>query len=88
MLPVRCFTCNAVIEHLWETYSDETSNGKTRKSTLDDLNITRMCCRRMFLAHVSTIDDIMHYSNSNEELDTSKTKFFCKPSPAFKISCD
>ena len=48
--PVRCFTCGAVVGHLYEQYK----NAKDKKPdvVLDELGVDRYCCRRMFLGHV------------------------------------
>ena len=88
MFPIRCFTCNNVIAQHWEFYIRETSSDKTRSETLEGLGIHRICCRRMFLSHVPTIDDILHYGNDNEVLDEAQTRFLCRPSSAKKVSCD
>jgi len=61
IIPVRCFSCNKVIGHLWEEYSRRVSNGEDPKKVLDDLGITRYCCRRMFLSHVDLIDEVAQY---------------------------
>lgn len=51
LLPVRCYTCNAVIAHMWDSYV-RLSDSHGRGESLDKLNVSRMCCRRMFLCHV------------------------------------
>lgn len=43
MFPVRCYTCNSVLAHL---YPEFRSHHDVRR-----LDIDRMCCRRMFLGH-------------------------------------
>ncbi len=57
MFPVRCFTCGAVIGHLWEEYRKKLEEGKNPKEALDELGIKRYCCRRMFLTHKSIIEE-------------------------------
>lgn len=64
--PVRCVTCGKPIAQLWETYSTKVDDisedlDSGEKFTqiakiLDDLHISRICCRRMFMTHV----DISH----------------------------
>jgi DNA-directed RNA polymerase subunit N len=88
MFPVRCFTCNAVIEHKYNHYATEIGKNRTRFDVLKELNVERICCRRMFLSHVSTIDDILHYGNDDEVLDEANTRFMCRPTPSEKVSCD
>ena len=51
MIPVRCFTCGKVIGEHWDEYTAraETHDGdEPAAEVLDDLGITRYCCRRMF----------------------------------------
>jgi DNA-directed RNA polymerase subunit N len=49
--PVRCFTCGAVIGHRWKEY-EELKAKKGAKAALDEMGITRYCCRRMFISTV------------------------------------
>lgn len=51
MIPVRCFTCGKVIGGSWETYKNRILAGDDPAKVLDDLGITRVCCRRMFISH-------------------------------------
>ncbi|HIH44897.1 MAG TPA: DNA-directed RNA polymerase subunit N [Candidatus Methanoperedenaceae archaeon] len=55
MIPVRCFTCGKVIASSWEEYKKRTAVEEPGK-VLDDLGITRYCCRRMLLTHVELVD--------------------------------
>lgn len=50
--PIRCFTCGKLINHLYDTYLSIINNGRESTKVLDDMNIIRPCCRRMFLTHV------------------------------------
>ncbi len=50
--PIRCFTCGKVIGDLFERY-EEIAKEKGSKEALDELGITRYCCRRMFLTYVT-----------------------------------
>ncbi len=59
--PVRCFTCGAVIGHRYEEYKEKTKNTGSQKEALDSMNITRYCCKRMFLTHVELIDLVKKY---------------------------
>lgn len=60
MIPVRCFTCGKVIGDLWEEFSERIKQDPPGK-VLDDLGVTRYCCRRMLLTHVELIDLISKY---------------------------
>ena len=74
LIPVRCF-CNKVIGHLWKKYDNEVqlkiSQGGdesiVRGKVMDDLGLSKYCCRRMFLGHVDVIDTLLKYSNNPGE---------------------
>jgi len=50
-----------VIGDLYEKYEKAKKEGKEERKVLDELDIKRYCCRRMFLSHVEVIDKIMRY---------------------------
>ena len=52
IIPVRCFTCAALIADKWEPYLALVKSGLTEAQALDQLGFKRYCCRRMILAHV------------------------------------
>ncbi len=63
MIPVRCFSCGQVIADKWEEYDRRVNKNKeSSRTVLDEMKITRYCCRRMLIGHVDLIDDIMNYS--------------------------
>ncbi|MGA1821325.1 MAG: DNA-directed RNA polymerase subunit N [Thermoplasmatota archaeon] len=62
IIPIRCFTCGKVIGHLYEEYTRRVQAGEEPDKVLDSVKLNRYCCRRMFLTHVETIDEIMPYS--------------------------
>ena len=68
LIPVRCFTCNRVIGHLWNHYK-ELITEKSPGEALDELGLTseKYCCRRMLLGHIDIIDRILQYSNNPGE---------------------
>lgn len=58
--PIRCFTCGSVAADKYEDYR----NGIKEKNpdvVLDELGVSRFCCRRMFLAHVDIINQVIKY---------------------------
>jgi len=67
IVPVRCFTCGAVIGHLWEEFIKRWKNGEDPERILDDLGVTRYCCRRMLLSHVEIIDKLLLYERHGKE---------------------
>jgi len=55
IIPVKCFTCGKVqgqdpdkVVYLTKDYAEKTAEG----IVLDNLGLTRMCCRRHMLTHV------------------------------------
>ena len=74
IIPIRCFTCGKVLADKWGEYNrlklkysstgeDTIISLKTVRKTpegkaLDELNISRMCCRRILLGQLDLIDII------------------------------
>jgi DNA-directed RNA polymerase subunit N len=57
MMPVRCFTCGAVVADKWEEYDKRVNKDKEDPAkVLDDMGVKRYCCRRMFVSNVELID--------------------------------
>ncbi len=61
MIPVRCFTCGRPIASDYLKFVERVSKGEDPGKVLDDLGVTRYCCRRMILSHVELIDDIIPF---------------------------
>ncbi|MBC7085972.1 MAG: DNA-directed RNA polymerase subunit N [Methanomethylovorans sp.] len=61
MIPVRCFSCGKVIASSWDEYKRRTGDGEDPAKVMDDLGITRYCCRRMLLSHVELVDTLAPY---------------------------
>ncbi|MCS3924639.1 DNA-directed RNA polymerase subunit N [Methanosalsum natronophilum] len=61
MIPVRCFSCGGVIANKWEEFKRRVYEGESSDTILDDLRVTRYCCRRMMLSHVELVDTIAPY---------------------------
>lgn len=59
IVPVRCFTCGKVVGSLYEAYKQKLEMGESPKEALDELGITRYCCRQLFISHVDLIDEVM-----------------------------
>ena len=62
IIPVRCFTCGAVIGDKWEEFSRRVKAGENPGKVLDELGVKKYCCRRMLLSHVEIIDEILEFS--------------------------
>ena len=62
--PIRCFTCGAVIADKYEEYAKRVKEGKNPAKVLEEMEIERYCCRRMFLSHVEVMDKIARYRKS------------------------
>lgn len=61
IIPVRCFTCGALIADKWNKFSERVARGEDPAKVLDELGVRRYCCRRMFLSHVDLIDVVLRY---------------------------
>lgn len=61
MIPIRCFTCGGVIANKYEEYAKRVKEGESPEKVLDKLGVKRYCCRRMFLGHVNSIDEVIKY---------------------------
>ncbi len=60
MMPVRCFSCGAVVADKWEEYDKRVNKDKQDAGkVLDDLGVKRYCCRRMFISNVELIDEFI-----------------------------
>lgn len=57
LIPVRCFSCGKPISPLWEEFKKRVDEEKEdSKKVLDDLGLTRYCCRAMFLGQEDTLE--------------------------------
>jgi DNA-directed RNA polymerase subunit N len=61
IIPVRCFTCGKLIGDKWEEFAKRVKAKEDAGKVLDDLGVTRYCCRRMLLSHVEIIDEIIRF---------------------------
>ncbi|MDQ1281393.1 MAG: DNA-directed polymerase subunit [Thermoproteota archaeon] len=67
MVPIRCFTCGKLIGDKWEEFAKRVKNGEQPGKVLDDIGITRYCCRRMILSNVEVIDELLKYYELEEK---------------------
>jgi DNA-directed RNA polymerases I, II, and III subunit RPABC5 len=61
LIPIRCFTCNKEVSSKWEPYKYLINTDKSSSEALNELDIKRICCRRMFLGHVEIIDKLIKF---------------------------
>jgi DNA-directed RNA polymerase I, II, and III subunit RPABC5 len=69
LIPVRCFTCGAVLGGKWEAYKKHQPRGITRSGAtcakndasakaLDAVGALRYCCRMNLISHVDVIQTV------------------------------
>jgi DNA-directed RNA polymerase subunit N (RpoN/RPB10) len=72
LLPVRCYTCNAVISQLqYERRLRECllcEDTPSIKKILDEMGVNRYCCRKVYMGHVYSItrDEVIHFKTLKE----------------------
>ncbi len=62
IIPVRCFSCGKVVGQQYEEFKAKVAQGEKPEKVLDDLGITRYCCRRTIFAQADLIGDILKYN--------------------------
>ena len=72
IIPIRCFTCGKVLANKWQAYQEKKEEGVEQKDDdlpmyisntlhqkiLEDLGITKMCCKRIMLTHIDMIGNV------------------------------
>ena len=61
IIPVRCFTCGAVVGSAYRQYKADLDAGKDPRKALDQTGLTRFCCRRMLVAHRDLVAEAAAY---------------------------
>jgi DNA-directed RNA polymerase subunit N len=67
IIPVRCFTCGKLIGDKWEEFARRVKAGENAGEVLDNLGVTRYCCRRMLLSHVEILDEVLRFCEEAEK---------------------
>ena len=67
LVPVRCFTCGNLIADKYDDYQTKVKAGEDPQKVLNDLSISRYCCRRMLLTTVETIQQVIPFYESIEK---------------------
>lgn len=66
IIPIRCVTCGKVLADKWRYYERKMEEAELagdvtpgfRGKVLDELGLSRYCCRRHMLGHVDLVDKI------------------------------
>ncbi|HLB67533.1 MAG TPA: DNA-directed RNA polymerase subunit N [Thermoplasmata archaeon] len=61
IIPVRCFTCGKVVGSAYQAFVERTRTGDDAGKVLDELGLSRYCCRRMVLSHAELIDEVLPF---------------------------
>ena len=62
MMPVRCFSCGAVVADKWDDYDKKVNKDHVAADkVLDEMGVKRYCCRRMFISNVELIDEFIQF---------------------------
>jgi len=61
IIPVRCFSCGRVVASAWEEYVKRAKGGESPEAILDALGLERYCCRRMLIANVDLMADVLPF---------------------------
>ena len=61
IIPIRCFSCGKLIADIYQPYIDLLEKGVNSDEAFKQLGINRFCCRRMVVAHVDLIDDLLRF---------------------------
>ena len=64
IIPIRCFSCGAVIAHKWEEFEQLKDAGVEVADALDQIGLMRYCCRRMYVGHIDLIYETAPFSTS------------------------
>ena len=90
MFPVRCYTCGAVLAHLYPLYRQrQLSDAESPTGPLlDELKVHRLCCRRMFLGFVDLVQDQLDHPNIDRDLDHGGTRLLRFASEPRTMPCD
>lgn len=86
MFPIRCYTCNCVLAQFAHDYKQAAASNRV-KDFFESRGITRMCCRRMFLADVvTTTETQLEYPRVDVPLDSGMLKRHSQV--VSDVSCD
>ena len=61
LVPIRCFTCGKLIGDKFTELETRVRAGEDPGKVLDELQVSRYCCRRMMITSVDLIDQVLPY---------------------------
>ncbi len=62
LIPIRCFTCGTLVADKWEEYQQLKEQDIAPDEIFKRLDLDRFCCKRMLIAHVDLVDDVLKFS--------------------------
>ena len=62
LIPIRCFTCGTLVADKWEEYQQLKEQDVAPDEIFKRLDLDRFCCKRMLIAHVDLVDDVLKFS--------------------------
>ena len=78
IIPVRCFTCGKVTGNKYNRFITLKEAGMPFEGIMKELNMTRMCCKRIFHTHVDCGEEFAKYDTlpptvkRTESVDTNR----------------
>ena len=87
MLPVRCYTCNALLADALPAFQQWRMGGGTTREFVDARGYQRPCCRIAFLCHVDSVDHLKTYSNDDATLDDAGTRLLRRVEASRTVPC-
>ncbi|MBW2973218.1 DNA-directed RNA polymerase subunit N [Candidatus Woesearchaeota archaeon] len=64
IIPIRCWSCGKPIAQLWEEFKTRVEKGENRKDVMEDLGLSRYCCKAIMMGHVDLIDTAARFKKS------------------------
>lgn len=88
MFPIRCYTCNLLVAHKYPEYRSAIIRGEIPKQTMAELQVERICCRRMFLGYVDLVEDLIAYPSVDQDMDESGTRLLRHARIEREVTCE
>lgn len=86
LVPIRCFTCNTPVGHVYPELTERQRRGHTFDAVMSDCGIRRYCCKRMLVTHVDLGRLVAEYDF--REWTDGLSKFQCVASAPREVSCE